>query len=71
MTVRDFLYGNLPQEILHSDVFIQTVKLLEHSNYPGLLVQDSELMSLIAENTVVNDMVSALIRNKIYLCSVV
>lgn len=69
MTVRDFLYGNLPQEILHSDVFIQTVKLLEHSNYPGLLVQDSELMSLIAENTVVNDMVSALIRNKIYLCS--
>ena len=69
MTVRDFLYGNLPQEILHSGVFIRTIELLEHSNYLGLLVQDSELMSLIAENAVANDMVSALIRNNIYLCS--
>lgn len=69
MTVRDFLYGNLPHDILHSDIFIRTVEALEYSNYLELLVQNSGLMSLMAENSVVNDMVSALIQNKIYLCS--
>lgn len=42
---------------------------MEYSNYLELLVQNSGLMSLMAENSVVNDMVSALIQNKIYLCS--
>lgn len=69
MTVRDFLYGNLPHEILHSDIFIRTVETLEHSNYLELLVQDSELMSLMAESTVFNDIVSVFIQNRIYLCS--
>lgn len=69
MTVRDFLYGNLPQEILHSDIFIRTVELLEHSNYLGLLMQNNDLMSLITENTIINDMVFALIQNNVYLCS--
>lgn len=69
MTVRDFLYGNLPHDTLHSDIFIRTVEALEYSNYLELLVQNSGLMSLMAENSVVNDMVSALIQNKIYLCS--
>ena len=69
MTVRDFLYGNLPQEILHSGIFIRTVASLEHSNYLELLVQDNKLMPLTTENPIINDIASVLIQNKIYLCS--
>jgi AraC-like DNA-binding protein len=69
MTVRDFLYGILPQEILHSDIFIQMIELLEHSNYLELLVRDDKLMPLTTENPIINDIVSVLIKNKIYLCS--
>ena len=70
MTVRDFLYGILPQEILHSDIFIQMIELLEHSNYLELLVRDDKLMPLTTENPIINDIVSVLIKNKIYLCSI-
>lgn len=69
MTVRDFLYGILPQEILHSDIFIQMIELLEHSNYLELLVRDDKLMPLTTENPIINDIASVLIQNKIYLCS--
>ena len=60
MTVRDFLYGNLSQEMLNSDIFIQMVELLEHSNYLELLVQDDKLMPLTTESPIINAQLTTL-----------